>query len=94
MLIIGPKLFFHMYGPAAQTSPELIFHIIKCREQKSVLLSVLSSHDFYSDDFVLRFCNLSDFVKLASMTANESFCFYFKQLKGLKTDLVEEESSH
>ena len=33
--------FFHKYGPAAQTSPELIFHIIKCREQASVLLSVV-----------------------------------------------------
>ena len=28
-LIIGPKLFFHSTGPAAQTSPEFIFHIIK-----------------------------------------------------------------
>ena len=35
-----PQAFFHKYGPAAQTSPELIFHIIKCREQASVLLSV------------------------------------------------------
>ena len=23
-----PHIFFHKYGPAAQTSPELIFHII------------------------------------------------------------------
>ena len=30
-----------MYSPAAQTSPELIFHIIKCWEQASVLLSVM-----------------------------------------------------
>jgi hypothetical protein len=29
LLIIGPKLFFHSTGPAAQTSPEFIFHIIK-----------------------------------------------------------------
>ena len=43
LLITGPKLFFHKYGQAAQTSPELIFHIIKCREQASVLLSVVSS---------------------------------------------------
>ena len=40
LLTIGPKLFFHKYGLDAETSPELIFHIIKCREQVSVLLSV------------------------------------------------------
>ena len=39
-LINGPQLFFHKYGPAAQTSPELIFHIIKCRERAFVVLSV------------------------------------------------------
>jgi len=43
LLIIGLKLFFHKYGLAAQTSPELIFHIIKCREQASVLLSVVEN---------------------------------------------------
>jgi hypothetical protein len=37
LLIIGPKLSFHKYGPAAQPSPELIFHTIKCREQASLL---------------------------------------------------------
>ena len=46
LLLIGPKLFFHKYGLAAQTSPELIFHIIKCREQASVLLSVHLLHSF------------------------------------------------
>ena len=36
-----PQTFFSQVRPAAQTSPELIFHIIKCLEQASVLLSVL-----------------------------------------------------
>ena len=40
LLIIDPKLFFHKYGPVAQTGPELIFHTIKCREQAFLLLSV------------------------------------------------------
>ena len=35
LVIISPKLFFHMYGPAVQTSPELIFHIIKMSPQDS-----------------------------------------------------------
>jgi hypothetical protein len=29
-------LFFHKYGPAAQTSKELIFHIIKISQDSSV----------------------------------------------------------
>ena len=56
LLIIGPKLFFHKKDPAAQTSPELIFHIIKCREQASVLLSVYYSQIKYCHDPI---CNLS-----------------------------------
>ena len=40
LLIISPKLFFHSTGPAAQTSPELIFHIIKRSQDSSVSLSV------------------------------------------------------
>ena len=40
LLIIGPKLFFHSTGPAAQTSPELIFHIINMSQDSSVSLSV------------------------------------------------------
>jgi hypothetical protein len=41
-----PKLFF--YSPAQLTahSPELIFHIIKCREQGSVLLSAIGTPGF------------------------------------------------
>ena len=35
-----PKLFFHKYSPAAQTSPELIFHIINMSQDSSVSLSV------------------------------------------------------
>jgi hypothetical protein len=31
-----PQTFFHKYGPAAQTSPELIFHIIKMSQDSSV----------------------------------------------------------
>ena len=41
LLILGPKLFFHTTGPAAQTSPELIFHIINMSQDSSVSLSVL-----------------------------------------------------
>ena len=47
MLIIGQDSFFHKYGLAAQTSQELIFHIIKCREQASVLLSVAVTTTIY-----------------------------------------------
>ena len=32
-----PQTFFSQSSPSAKTSPELIFHIIKCREQASVL---------------------------------------------------------
>ena len=41
LLIIGPKLFFHSIGPATQTSPELIFHIINMSQDSSVPLSVV-----------------------------------------------------
>jgi hypothetical protein len=41
LLIIGPKHFFHKYGPAAQTSPELIFYIINMSQDSYVSLSVL-----------------------------------------------------
>jgi hypothetical protein len=40
LLIIGPKLFFLKYGQAAQTSLELIFHIINMSQATSVSLSV------------------------------------------------------
>ena len=40
-LINGPQLFFHKYGPAAQTSPELIFYVINTSQDASVLLSVI-----------------------------------------------------
>ena len=33
-----PQTFFSSTGPAAQTSPELVFHIIKMSHQASVLL--------------------------------------------------------
>ena len=36
-----PQTFFHSTGPAAQTSPELIFHIINMSQDSSVSLSVL-----------------------------------------------------
>ena len=39
--MIGPKLFFHSTGLAAQTSPELIFHILKMSQDSSVSLSVI-----------------------------------------------------
>jgi hypothetical protein len=44
LLIIDPKLFFHKYGPAAQTSPELSFHIISMSQDTSVSLSVHLCH--------------------------------------------------
>ena len=42
LLIIGPNPFFQQSSPAKTTahSPELIFHIMKSRDQTSVLLSV------------------------------------------------------
>ena len=40
-----PQAFFYMYGPAAQTGTELIFHIIKFRDQASVLLFVINTYD-------------------------------------------------
>ena len=36
-----PQTFFSQYCPAAQTSPELIFHIINMSQDSSVSLSVL-----------------------------------------------------
>jgi hypothetical protein len=39
-----PKSFISQSSPAH--SPELIFHIIKCREQAPVLLSVIPRHHF------------------------------------------------
>ena len=40
LLIIGPKFFFST-GPAAQTSLELIFHIINMSQDSSVYWSVV-----------------------------------------------------
>ena len=40
MLIIGPNPFFHSPTQTTAHSPELIFHIMKSRDQTSVLLSV------------------------------------------------------
>ena len=36
-----PQTFFHSTGPAAQTSPVLIFHIINMSQDSSVCLSVV-----------------------------------------------------
>ena len=36
LLIICSMIFFEKYGPAAQTSPELIFHIINMSKNSSV----------------------------------------------------------
>ena len=44
MFIICAKFFFYKYGLATQASLELIFHIIKCRDQASVILSVERSY--------------------------------------------------
>ena len=41
LLIIGPNFFFHSNGLAAQTRPELIFHIINMSQDSSVSLSVM-----------------------------------------------------
>ena len=40
--LFSMQLFF-MYWPAAQTSPELIFHVINMSQEASVLLSVVLS---------------------------------------------------
>jgi hypothetical protein len=40
LLIIGPTLFFHSPAQTTAHSPEWIFHIMKSRDQTSVLLSV------------------------------------------------------
>ena len=40
LLIIDP-IFFSSTGPAAQTSPELIFHVINMSQDSSVSLSVM-----------------------------------------------------
>ena len=37
-----PQTFFHSTGPAAQTSPELIFHIINMSQDSSVYWSVIN----------------------------------------------------
>ena len=41
LLTIGPNFFFHSTGPSAQTSPELIFHIMNTSQDSSVSLSVV-----------------------------------------------------
>ena len=41
LLIIGPIPFFHRPAQTTAHSPELIFHIMKSRDQTSVLLSVI-----------------------------------------------------
>ena len=46
LLIIGPRLFFHSTGPAAQISPESIFHIINMSQDSSVSLSVIMTYIF------------------------------------------------
>ena len=40
LLIIGPKRFFSCTGPAAQTIPELIFHVTNLSQDTSVSLFV------------------------------------------------------
>ena len=54
LLIIGPDPFFHRPAQATAHSPKLTFHIMKSRDQTSVLLSVrqsffLSCHSPESD---------------------------------------------
>jgi hypothetical protein len=44
LLIIGPNPFFHSPAQTTAHSPELIFHIMKSRDQTSVLLSVVWNH--------------------------------------------------
>ena len=39
-----PQTFFSCTGPAAQTSPELMFHVINMSQDASVLLSVGEMH--------------------------------------------------
>ena len=55
-----PQTFFSSTGPTAQTSPELIFHIIKCREQASVLLSVIKLHPTSCQYPLIYYLNASE----------------------------------
>ena len=43
-----PQIFFHSTGPAAQTSPELIFHILKMSHK-----TYLSPYSCVTDSLVL-----------------------------------------
>ena len=47
-----PQTFFHSIGPAAQTSPELIFHIMNTSQDSSVSLSVDRCYQY--TEYVLR----------------------------------------
>ena len=51
-----PQTFFSSTGPAAQTSPELIFHIIKMSQQASVLLSVVFAYIKFFGKFLISEC--------------------------------------
>ena len=42
-----PQTFFSSTGPAAQTSPELIFHVINMSQDSSVSLSVIFARQHY-----------------------------------------------
>ena len=46
LLITAPNFFFHKYGPAAQTNPEFIFHIINVSQDSSVSFSVFVIFNF------------------------------------------------
>ena len=72
-LIIGPKLFCHSTGLAAQTSPELIFHIINMSQDSSVSLSVVISLSFQVSK-PLPFPKISPISVPTFLTATETLC--------------------
>ena len=56
LLIVGPNLLFPSLAQPTAQSPELIFHIIKCPEQASVLLSVTIINCFPGSIWIKKLC--------------------------------------
>ena len=74
-LIIGPTPFFHSPAQTTAHSAELIFHIMKSRDQTSVLLSVCD-YDFGSRAFLLStslfLLSTSTFLQSTPVTNSEA----------------------
>ena len=68
-----PQTFFSQYFPAAQTNPELIFHIINMSQDSSVSLSVVISLSFKVSK-PLPFPKISPISVPTFLTATETLC--------------------